>query len=146
MSIKIRNIRFLSCDVKIPIFCFFLGAKLKSNVLPCNFSHAYKNSKKKLKKIISFTLKQSNQFFDDWNPVCYFRLDQAANISARGQTLQALMTLQNLLEQDKAVFRYLPTESMTLASMFKEEFKEEGTLYHTRITLEVKRSPARFRS
>ncbi|XP_075247660.1 uncharacterized protein LOC142340814 [Convolutriloba macropyga] len=63
-------------------------------------------------------------------------LDQAANISARGQTLQALMTLQNLLEQDKAVFRYLPTESMTLASMFKEEFKEEGTLYHTRITLE----------
>ncbi|XP_075248363.1 uncharacterized protein LOC142341324 [Convolutriloba macropyga] len=63
-------------------------------------------------------------------------LERVANISVRGEPVEALVTLQRLLEEDKAVFRYLPTESMTLASMFKEEFEDEGVLYHTRITLE----------
>ena len=55
----------------------------------------------------------------------------------RRKPIESLGVLDGLLKGDQAVFRYLPTESVYLASMFKEEFKNEGKLYHTRITLEV---------
>ncbi|XP_063711837.1 uncharacterized protein LOC134840082 isoform X2 [Symsagittifera roscoffensis] len=63
-------------------------------------------------------------------------LTECEVLSKNGLPLEALDTLQGVLQRDKAVFRYLPTEAMSLASMFKEEFYREGHLFHTRITLE----------
>ena len=53
------------------------------------------------------------------------------------EPVRALQLLHSALEQGGFVFRYLPVEVLTLASLSKEEFRREGHLEHTRITMEV---------
>ena len=68
-----------------------------------------------------------------------FSMEEVETTANDGDPMKAVVLLEEMLRKEGAVFRFTPTNSTALNSMFRENFLDDGKLESSRITLEVRR-------